>query len=119
MKNNNYYSKFICTILAFCAIICTVYLLPSEPNRKTGVLPNSSAVIFDSDSTLYDGRQIGLVNFDKFVNLATQLGSPIFSAEQNVSYKKDSVTITLNTKKSNIFNLPFFIQCKCSTVYFR
>lgn len=103
MKRNNKHLVSLYTFLGIAFVVAILVFLPSEPSRKTGVIPGSNAADFTSDSTFRDNRQMGLVSLDKFLALASRLGPAIFTPEVNVHYQGDSVSITLNAQKSNIF----------------
>ncbi len=105
MKKNRHIDKHVVRLIIVICIfigITIVVFQNSEPDRKIGSVPGSNAVEFAKDSTFRENRQMGLVNLDKFIALASRLGTTIFNPEENVRYKRDSVTITLATEKSNI-----------------
>lgn len=84
--------------------ILLLFLAPSKPHLTMGVIPGSNADDFTADSTFRENRHMGLVSLDKFVGLASQLGSGLFIADNNVKLFGDSVSITLsNTNKSDYF----------------
>ena len=102
MKNKNIYIVSLYTIICIAIIISSITFISSGFRPKKGAIPGSDATNFAVDSTFRDGRQMGLVNLDKFIILASRLGTTIFNPQSNLKYSQDSVTITLNTKKTNI-----------------
>ena len=100
MNNNKYLIKV--SVVSFILIgVAFVMFLCAKPKMKNGVIPGMDAANFATDSSFIDNRQMGLVNLDKFLELASRLGTNVFDRD-SVQINNDSVTFLLNTKKSNI-----------------
>lgn len=90
MTNNEKKYRGFLLISTIVLLVAGFKVLRSTPTTHEGKILTSDATIFQ-DSTLIEDRQYGLVNLEKFVNLASLLGSSHFN-DESVVYNDDSVT---------------------------
>ena len=81
-----------------------VFLLfrAARPAIVEGALLEATTSVYN-DSTLVTDRQVGLVDLERFLGLASRLSCFDAKNADNYKYTKDSVTITLSSRDNTIF----------------